>query len=164
MRARMWMVAGTALLLLGAAGCERRTPAERDLFNVDAALPAGLPVRPLEWRVITSSIDREHHTMATLFGNDVAVTNARSAGAATYPAGSQLVLVTWVQKDDGHWFGARIPQRFVSMELVTVAAGAGGKTAAKYERFGPDGRLASTSDQDAVREETILAERASFMP
>jgi hypothetical protein len=165
MRARMWMLAGTALLLLGAAGCERRTPAGSDLFNVDAALPAGLPGQPLEWRVITSSIDREHHTMATLFGNDAAVSSARLAmGTVTYPAGSTLALVTWAQKDDGHWFGARIPQRFVSMELVTVAAGAGGKTAAKYERFGPDGRRASGSDQDAVREEVILAERASFMP
>jgi hypothetical protein len=164
-RARMWMVAGTALLLLGAAGCSHRAPTERDLFNVDAALPAELTVHPLEWRVIASSIDREHHTMATLFGNDAAVTSARSAtGAFTYPAGSTLALVTWAQKDDGHWFGARIPQRFVSMELITVAAGIGGKASARYERFGPDGRLASTSDQDGVREETILAERASFMP
>jgi hypothetical protein len=164
MRARMMMAAIAALLLLP-AGCSHRTPTERDLFNVDAALPAGLPAPPLEWRVITSSIDREHHTMATLFGNDVAVTSARSAtGSVTYPVGSTLALVTWVQKDDGHWFGARIPQRFVSMELVTVAAGVGGKASARYERFGPDGRLANTSDQDAVREEAILAERASFMP
>jgi hypothetical protein len=161
----MWIVSGTALLLLGAAGCSHRAPTERDLFNVDGALPGRLPVRPLEWRVITSSIDREHHTMSTLFGNDAAVTGARSAtGTVTYPVGSQLALVTWAQKDDGHWFGARIPQRFVSMELITVAAGIGGKASARYERFGPDGRLANTSGQDAVREETILAERASFMP
>jgi hypothetical protein len=166
MRARMWMVAGTALLLLGAAGCERRTPTERDLVNVDAALPAGLPVRPLEWRVITSSIDREQHTMATLFGNDVAVTSARSAtGAVTYPAGSTLALVTWVQKDDGHWFGARIPQRFVSMELVTVAAGADAKTAATYQRFGPTGQAASGgANEDSARKAAILTERASVMP
>lgn len=158
-----WMLA--AALMLFTVGCSHRTPTERDLFNVDAALPAGLPVEPLAWRVITSSVDREHHTMATLFGNDTAVARARSAtGSVTYPAGSTLALVTWAQKDDGHWFGARIPQRFVSMELVTVAAGADGKTAAKYERFESDGRLASSSDQDAAREETIVAERASFMP
>ncbi|MDQ1450465.1 MAG: hypothetical protein QOK38_331 [Acidobacteriaceae bacterium] len=164
MRARM-MLAAVAALLLFTAGCSHHAPTERDLFNVDAALPAGLPVAPLEWRVITSSIDREHHTMATLFGNDAAVASARSAtDAVTYPAGSQLALVTWVQKDDGHWFGARIPQRFVSMEMVTVAAAADGKTAAKYARFGADGRLAGGSDQDAAREDAILAERASFMP
>jgi hypothetical protein len=158
-------MAALAALLLFSAGCSHRAPTERDLFNVDAALPPGLPVRPLEWRVITSSVDREHHTMATLFGNDAAVAGARSAtDTVTYPAGSTLALVTWAQKDDGHWFGARIPQRFASMELVTVAAGADGKTAARYERFGADGRLVGTSDQDAVRGETILAERASFMP
>jgi hypothetical protein len=93
------------------------------------------------------------------------VTSARSeTGTVTYPPGSTLALVTWVQKDDGHWFGARIPQRFVSMDLVTVAAGADGKTAAQYERFGASGHLASGSDQDGAREEAILAERASVMP
>jgi hypothetical protein len=164
MRARMMMATVAALVLL-TTGCSHPTPTERDLFNVDAALPAGLPAQPLGWRVITSSIDRKHHTMATLFGNDVAVQSARSrTGSVTYPVGATLALVTWVQKDDGHWFGARIPQRFVSMELVTVAAGADGKAAAKYERFDPDGRSASGSDQDAAREETIMTERASFMP
>jgi hypothetical protein len=164
MRARMRMALGAALLLF-MAGCSHRAPTERDLFNVDAALPAGLPVQPLSWRVITSSIDHEHHTMATLFGNDAAVTSARSAAdAVTYPAGSQLALVTWVQRDDEHWFGGRIPQRFVSMEMVTMAAGADGKTAATYQRFGAEGRLTSGSDQDAAREDAILAERASFMP
>jgi hypothetical protein len=164
MRACM-MMAAVAASLLFSAGCSHRAPTQRDLFNVDAALPRGLPVHPLEWRVITSSVDREHHTMSTLFGNDAAVTGALSAtDAVTYPVGSTLALVTWVQKDDGHWFGARIPQRFVSMELVTVGAGTGGQATATYERFGPDGQRASTSDQDAVREEAILAERASFMP
>jgi hypothetical protein len=163
MRARRMMATIAALLFI--AGCLQRTPTERDLFNVDAALPAGLPVAPLEWRVITSSIDREHRTMATLFGNDAAVTSARSAaGAVTYPVGSQLALVTWVQRDDEHWFGGRIPQRFVSMELVRVAAGSDGKTTATYQRFGADGRSANSSGQDAARKDLILMERASFMP
>jgi hypothetical protein len=163
MRARMWMATG--VMLVCTVGCTRRTQTVSELVNVDAALPAGLPVQPLEWRLITSTIDREHHTMATLFGNDTAVQSAWStAGTVTYPAGSALAMVTWMQKDDGHWFGARIPQRFVSMELVTVAARTGGDTALKYERYGPDGRLLTGSDQDAVREETILAERPSVMP
>lgn len=163
MRSRLMMA--SCLMLIFAPGCSRRAPTQRDLFNVDAALPAGLPVQPLEWRVITSSIDREHHTMATLFGNDAAVTSARSAtDSVTYPAGSQLALVTWMQKDDGHWFGARIPQRFVSLELVTVPAETDGKAPVKYERYGADGRLLTGSDQDAAREDAILTERASFMP
>jgi hypothetical protein len=163
MRTRRMMAAVAALLFI--VGCSHRIPTERDLFNVDAALPAGLPVHPLEWRVITSSIDREHHTMATLFANDIAVNSARSAAdMVVYSAGSTLALVTWTQRDDEHWFGGRIPQRFVSMELVTVAAGAEWKAAAKYERFGTDGHLAGGSDQDAMPEEAILAERASVMP
>jgi hypothetical protein len=163
MRTRRMMAAVAALLFI--AGCSHRTPTERDLFNVDAALPAGLPVHPLEWRVITSSIDRDHHTMATLFGNDSAVTSARSAtNSIPYPAGSQLALVTWMQRDDEHWFGGRIPQRFVSLEVATVRAGTGGNAATKYERYGPDGRLLTGSDQDAARKQAILAERPSVMP
>ena len=162
---RTCMMAAAVAALVLSVGCSHRTPTERDLFNVDAAVPAGLPVAPLQWQVITSSIDREHHTMATLFGNDAAVTSARStADAVTYPAGSQLALVTWVQRDDEHWFGGRIPQRFVAMEMVAVAAGADGKPAATYERFGADGQPASGSERDTARKEAILAERASFMP
>jgi hypothetical protein len=155
-----------ALLLFATVGCAHRTPTERDLFNVDAALPAGLPVQPLSWRVITSSIDREHHTMATLFGNDAAIRSARSAGGvSTYPAGSALALVTWSQREDEHWFGGRIPQQFVSMELVTVAAGTDGKGAASYERFGANGRAVSGSaDEKTTRRDAILAERAPATP
>jgi hypothetical protein len=156
MRASM-MTAAVAVLLFFSAGCSHRAPTERDLFNVDAALPKGLPMQPLEWRVIASSVDREQHTMATLFGNGAAVTSARSETGT-------VTLVTWAQKDDGHWFGARIPRRFVSMEVVAVTRDVDGKTTPTYERFGPDGQRASTSDQDALRQGAILAERASFMP
>jgi hypothetical protein len=33
-----------------------------------------------------------------------------------------LALVTWAQRDDPHWFGARIPDKPLSVELVQVAA------------------------------------------
>jgi hypothetical protein len=65
-------------------GCSHRTPAASDLFNQQAALQSTLPVPALEWKVISSSVDRQHGTMSTLIGNDIAVTSARSADSS-YP-------------------------------------------------------------------------------
>lgn len=156
-------IVAAAALLLATAGCEHRRPAERDLYNVDAALPATVPVQPLDWQVITSSVDREHHTMATLFGNDVALRAARSG--AEYPAGATLSEVTWLQQEDAHWFGGRIPQRFLSMEVVKVTTSAEGKPTASYEQFGPAGQRTNASrEQDAARKQAIVRERASPMP
>ena len=61
--------------------------------------------------------------MSTLYGNDVAVRYARMNPQQDYPAGSVLSLVTWVQREDGHWFGAKIPGPVKSVEFVTVTAG-----------------------------------------
>ena len=72
----------------------------------------------MEWKAITSVVDRGAETTATLFGNDAAVGAARAGKA--YPAGAVLGLVTWKQREDPHWFGARIPGTPVSVEFVVV--------------------------------------------
>jgi hypothetical protein len=161
-----WKTLAAASLLLIVAGCGNRRPSERDLYNVDAALPAVLPVQPLQWQVITSSVDREHHTMATLFGNELAIRAARTAETPSqYPAGAALAEVTWLQREDEHWFGGRTPQRFLSMEVVQVTTSPDGKAAGTYERFGPAGQRASEgTDRDGARKQAILAERPSPMP
>jgi hypothetical protein len=90
-----------------------------EAFNATAALPGSLPHDPLQWRVITSSIDHAHGTMSTLYGNDAAVDHARTAPQTPYPAGASLALVTWEQQEDRHWFGGRIPGKVQTVEFVT---------------------------------------------
>ena len=90
-----------------------------------AALPANLPFQPLAWSVITLFVDPRTHTMAALYGNEgamqaVAAQRADKALAPAYAAGAVLALVTWVQRDDPHWFGARIPSSPLSVEFVEV--------------------------------------------
>ena len=87
----------------------------REIVNNRATLPAVLPYQPLHWRAITMYVDSRNHTMATLFGNDV-------ASATAYPAGTVLALVTWAQREDPHWFGARIPDKPVSVEFLKFGA------------------------------------------
>ena len=104
--------------------------------NRAAALPAGLPYQPLAWSPITLYVDPREHTMSVLFGNPeaAAATHARSGSpeVPNYPAGAVLALVTWVQRDDPHWFGARIPDSPQSVEFVQAATSGQPST---YRRF-----------------------------
>jgi hypothetical protein len=87
--------------------------------NAAAGLPASLPYQPLGWGAITMYVDPNTHTTATLYGNDVAMQAVQAhRSAAVYPAGTVLGLVTWAQREDPHWFGARIPDRPLSVEFV----------------------------------------------
>lgn len=129
-----------------------------EVVNSNAAkLPTNLPYQPLGWNAITLYVDRANHTTATLFGNDAAMraVHARGSDASvgtTYPPGAVLALVTWRQRDDPHWFGARIPDVPDSVEFVQVAAGQ-----SSYRRFAGSG----------ITEEHLTAEaagkRASFI-
>jgi hypothetical protein len=103
------------------------TVAGREVVNTHAAaLPANLPYQPLDWNAITLFVDPKAHTMSVLFGNPqaIAAANPRTASpvAPAYPAGSVLALVTWVQREDPHWFGARIQDAPQSVEFVQIAA------------------------------------------
>jgi len=107
--------------LLGGVGCEKKQPAATDLYNDAAKVDAGLPYPVLEWRALTTMVDRSAGTTSTLFGNDAAVTASRVG--QPYQAGAVLGLVTWRQKDDPHWFGARIPDAVVDVEFVEYCPG-----------------------------------------
>jgi len=109
------------VMMLLACGCGQKKIADADLYNVQAAVNAGLPYPVMEWKAITSVVDRGAGTTSTLFGNDGAVSAAR-AGLA-YPPGAVLGLVTWREREDPHWFGARIPGDVVSVEFVEVGSG-----------------------------------------
>jgi hypothetical protein len=140
-------------LLLTTSGCAH-TASNSEAINENAVLPAGLPMDPLRWKVITSSVDATHQKMSTLFGNDLAIASARS-GKPEYAPGSVLSMVTWAQQEDRHWFGARIPKHFETMEIVKVD----GKASASYQRIG----TVSAGDDEA-RKAYILGQRASVMP
>ncbi len=108
------------VVMLVACGCGKKKIADADLYNVQAAVDAGLPYPVMEWKAITAVVDRGAETTGTLFGNDAAVGAARSGRA--YPTGAVLGLVTWRQREDPHWFGARIPGKVVSVEFVEVGS------------------------------------------
>lgn len=129
---------------------------EETINNAAAALPESLPYHPLNWAPVTMLVDPVAETVAVLFGNDSAANaiasraNNDSQSQIALPEGAVLALVTWHQRDDPHWFSARIPSDPVSVEFLTAAA----KQVPRYQRF--DGRplTARTQGESATAERT----------
>lgn len=152
------------LTILGCSGDEPRISAT---FNQSASLVANLAANPLQWKVITSMIDRTDSTMSTLYGNDLAVEYVRTHAQHDYPAGSQLSLVTWTQQEDPRWFGAKIPEAVKSVEFVTVGSAQDGRplySYSKYEGSPLQKSVAQESPTPNERAAYLLSQRAAVMP
>jgi hypothetical protein len=87
------------------------------LNNHAAALPSAVPFHPLTGNAITMFVDPVTHTMSTLYGDARAMQAAHSQSPTP---GAVLELVTWQQRDDPHWFGGRIPDKPISVEVVVA--------------------------------------------
>ena len=122
--------------------------------NNAAALPASLPYQPLGWSAITMYVDQKNRATATLYGNVAAMQAVQprkdETASPIYAAGAVLALVTWSQREDPHWFGARIPNTPQSVEFLAMT-----NSEPAYRRFAGAG-LVETHPADA-------RQRASFM-
>jgi hypothetical protein len=131
---------------------------EEVVNNRAAVLPPSLPYQPLAWNAITMYVDPKTQTTATLYGNEAAIQSVQARGAAgvapAYQPGAVLALVTCAQRDDPHWFGARIPDSPQSVEFVQVSAA--GQTNS-YRRFAGTGLTEDSPSASAA------AERTSFV-
>jgi hypothetical protein len=136
-------------------GCEKKQPTSSDLYNDAAKLGTTLPYPVLDWKPLATSAGHGAGTTSTLFGNDIAV--AASRAGQPYPAGSVLGLVTWQQRDDPHWFGAKIPAQPAQVEFVEV-----GPTGEKYRSFTGTPLAEQTAAHD--RSANILAIKAIVLP
>jgi hypothetical protein len=128
-----------------------------EVLNHAAALPSNLPYRPLTWNAITMFVDPKTHTTAILYGNETAMQAVRPRGTATsppYATGTVLALVTWAQREDPHWFGARIPDAPKSVEFVELHDG----LQQTYRRFAGANLTEdrATNDADPSRADFIL--------
>ncbi len=154
-------IAGLFALALaaGMAGCSTPHP---PVFNDGAALTGKLPWNPEQWSVITSLASKADSSMSTLYGNDAAVSYARSHATPEYPAGSVLSLVTWTEKEDGRWFGGKIPGSVKSVEFVSIVP-----AGAEYQRYegSPLQRVEEGNGTDSRnRAQYLLNLRAAVMP
>jgi hypothetical protein len=160
-----------SMIVLGMPGCSRDEPKVSAEINQRASLAgefaAALPVNPLQWKVVTSEINKADSTMSTLYGNDLAVGYARTHSQHDYPAGAVLALVTWTQREDPRWFGAKIPATVKSVEFVSVSAAPDGPPSYSYEEYEGAPLRKLSGEQGVVpndRAARLLSQRAAVMP
>ncbi|SNS85822.1 Haem-binding domain-containing protein [Granulicella rosea] len=124
-----------------------------DGLNNIAASYTDLPVDPSSARPITLYVDRQAGTMSILYASDSPLSQ-KAGQPVSYPAGAKLLLTTWKQIEDPHWFGARIPGQPVSSELL---------------QLGPAGAVASyrkideAAKHDVALDAPAQAQRAQFI-
>ncbi len=152
------MLGIVALALL--AGCGGRKTPVSQIVNAQATFPTpGLPANPLQWRPVTSLVNRGDHTMSTLYGNDAAVDAARSH--RPYGNGAVLSLVTWSEREDPHWYGGSIPGSPITIEFVSMY-----ESTPQYRRFEgqPPHENFVTGETAQPRTAWILAQHAAPLP
>lgn len=137
----------TALFTTECVNCHKPMLSNDQVFTI----PNPTAIR--EERVITSGVDKRDGLMYTLYGNQPALAAAKAGPGHPYPAGASLSLVTWVEKEDPHWFGGNIPGKVQSVEKVT---------------FDNDGKPVYAATEGSApagdRLSFILGQRASVMP
>lgn len=138
------------------------------VFTIPRPLKADtLAFNPLEWKVITTIMNKKNNTMSTLYGNDAAAAHAARGHAGNYPADAKLALVNWSQVADAHWFGANTPGKIRSVESISFEQAPAKTSAPIYQLYeGSPLRLSKTTDEQAVtgREKLILGLTASVIP
>jgi Cytochrome P460 len=150
-----------------ACGCSSVTQPPPATINEGASLTGQLPANPLQWKVITSMVDRSAGTMSTLYGNDAAVGYARSNAGHDYPPSAVIALVTWSQREDPRWFGAKIPAEAKMVEFVTAGTSSDGKPAYSYEQYqGKPLQKSVSQPANVVADRTafLLSQRSAVFP
>jgi hypothetical protein len=103
----------------------RRAAARAGLLNTEAAAEDDSVLLAMEWQVITVSRDDRDESLSMVYGNPRAIEHLRGAlpePGASFAPGSALARVTWFEREDPHWFGARIPGRMSWSRRITVGA------------------------------------------
>lgn len=86
----------------------------REVLNAAAVrFPKTLSFNPLDWAPTTVISDPQRQTISVLFTRP----EAASVGTSPSQDGADQALVTWKERDDPHWFGARIADSVLTVEV-----------------------------------------------
>ncbi|GEM_PF-2264231 len=85
--------------------------------NKSVLLSEIFPFEETGLKAITSVINPQRETTSILYGNDCALESLKTPGLSI-KGQKTLVLVTWKQRDDPNWFGAKSPSDFLMLEIL----------------------------------------------
>ena len=131
-------------------------------LNQEASFPASFDLTKMNFKVITSSLNKKQATMSTLYGNEAALKAARDS--TQHQPGETYALVTWKQKADGHWFGANIPGDLQSVTMLKTTGKSGAITFSCQQYTGKTLSVVADTTGNSATTKFILNERASVMP
>jgi hypothetical protein len=159
-------VLGTIALILS-IGCSQPKARIQTRLNHDAELSGVLPYNPLNWEILSSTLNPAERTLSTLTGNAQAVAYARQHVSSNYPVGSVLAMTTWRQQEDPRWFGGKIPESVRSVEFLEVQPAVDRGETYLYSMYvgTPLRKLVSVAEKSPTgRAAYLLAEKAAIMP
>lgn len=99
-------------------------------------------------------------SMAMLYANKIAWGYAHSFNDKKYPPGAVLYQVTWKQKADSVWFGARIPKEIQSVERISYTYNG----PARYELYEGRPLRKSSALPDTGRIASIIEQKETLSP
>ncbi|WP_300691273.1 hypothetical protein [Chryseobacterium sp.] len=136
---------------------------EYEPVNQNASLPEHFDFNAMNLHVVTSSINHKKQTMMTLYGNTSAMDDLKGNATKNENKEKILALVTWSQKDDPDWFGAKIPDHLLSVEVIRSTGTFSGNSGIQYQRY--EGKeLKKVTGESAERIKIILQMKPSVMP
>ena len=131
--------------------------------NENASLPASFDFNAMNLKVVTSSINHKKQTMMTLYGTDLAIDDLKDNPGKVNGKERILALVTWSQKDDPYWYGAKIPNNLLSVEVIKSKLPFSENTEIVYQKY--EGKELKKVNADGTnRVSTILSMKPSIMP
>lgn len=152
----------TGILLFSLCACH--SPAnDNELYNTKAAVPAKFDIAKAGLIVLNASFNPAQNTISILYGNKLTAARLKTDDHQVRQ-GEMLALVTWKRQTDVHWFGANIPGKLQSVEIVRSSGQHAGPKIDYQKLSGPnlEEDRDTTGQQNKVK--FILSQKASVMP
>lgn len=136
---------------------------EYEPVNENASLPESFDFNAMNLKVVTSSINHKKQTMMTLYGTDSAIDDFRNGTGKVESKERILALITWSQKEDPYWYGAKIPNNLLSVEIIKSQQPFSENSGIVYQKYeGKELKKVNADGTDRIR--TILSMKPSIMP
>ena len=99
----------------------------------------------------------------TLYCNESAIDELKDHPENNNHKERILALITWSQKEDPYWYGAKIPNHLLSVEIVKSKEPFSENSEILYQKYeGKELRKVNADGRDRIR--TILSMKPSIMP
>ncbi|MBF4515758.1 hypothetical protein IRZ71_05365 [Flavobacterium sp. ANB] len=133
----------------------------KENLNNEASLPDNLLDKVSGLQVLNSSINNKRHTTALLYGNRKTIERIKS-DSKKIEKGEKIVWITWNQKSDPNWFGALIPGKLISLEILEFDAE---KANPHYQRFeGNPIQIKKDTIGNQHRIQILLQQKIAILP